>query len=68
MVSEYNELYEACYAGDDAKIQKLCLPAEGASDKDKKRLLNISVFIDDNTLGHYNQAGKEKILFRVTRS
>ena len=45
MVSDYDELYKACYAGDDAKIQKLCLPAEGAGDKDKdkKRLLNISI-------------------------
>jgi hypothetical protein len=63
MVSEYDELYEACYAGDDAKIQKLCLPAEGAGDKDKKRLLNISVFIDDKTLGHYSEAGKKKSSF-----
>ena len=45
MVSDYDKLYEACYAGDDAKIQKLCLPVEGAGDKDKdkKRLLNISI-------------------------
>jgi hypothetical protein len=63
MVSEYDELYEACYAGDDAKIQKLCLPAEGAGDKDKKRPLNISVLIDDKTLGHYSKAGERKISF-----
>ena len=65
MVSDYDELYEACYAGDDAKIQKLCLPAEGAGDKDKdkKRLLNISVFINDKTLGPYSKAGKKKRTF-----
>jgi hypothetical protein len=63
MVSEYDELYEACYAGDDAKIQKLCLPAEGAGDKDKKRPLNISVLIDDKTLGRYSKAGERKISF-----
>lgn len=60
-VSEYDQLYEACYAGDDAKIQRLCLPAEGAGDKDKKRPLNISVFIHDKTLGPYSKAGKKKI-------
>jgi len=62
MVSDYDELYEACYAGDDAKIQKLCLPAEGAGDKDKdkKRLLNISVFIHDKMFGPYSKAGKKK--------
>ena len=63
MVSEYDELYEACYAGDDAKIQKLCLPAEGAGDKDKRRPLNNSVLIHDKTLGHYSKAGKKKISF-----
>jgi hypothetical protein len=61
MVSDYDELYEACYAGDDAKIQKLCLPAEGAGnkDKDKKRLLNISIFINDKMLGPYSKPGKK---------
>ena len=47
LISRYNELYDACYAGDDAKVQKLCLPSE--SDKGKDPALNISVCVIDET-------------------
>jgi hypothetical protein len=43
----YDELYEACYVGDNEKIQSLCLPAEGA--QPDSILLNISVKMIDNT-------------------
>ncbi len=29
LVEAYDELYEVCFTGDDAKIQHLCLPIDG---------------------------------------
>lgn len=48
----YDELYEACFSGDDAKIQQFCLPPEGSKQKD---VLQISVQTneDDNRWGEY---------------
>ena len=48
--SSYDQLYEACYVGDNEKIQSLCLPAEGA--QPGSILLNISVKMIDST--NYN--------------
>ena len=52
LLSSYDQLYEACYAGDHEKIQSLCLPAEGA--QPGSILLNISVEMVDNTDNGYN--------------
>ena len=41
LLSSYDELYEACYLGDNQKIQSLCLPADSA--KSESNLLNISI-------------------------
>ena len=54
--SSYDQLYEACYAGDHEKIQSLCLPAEGA--QPGSILLNISVKMVDNTTDSFNFNGK----------
>jgi hypothetical protein len=48
----YDQLFEACYVGDDEKIQSLCLPAEDA--QPGSTLLNISVKMVDNTDDNYN--------------
>jgi hypothetical protein len=37
----YDELYEACFSGDDEKIRRLCLPPAGT--KSKAPALQISV-------------------------
>ena len=50
--SSYDQLYEACYVGDNEKIQSLCLPAEGA--QSGSTLLNISVKMVDNTDNNSN--------------
>lgn len=42
----YDELYEACFAGDDAKIKQLCLPSDGEEESDVP-LLNVNVQIGD---------------------
>ena len=47
LLSSYDQLYEACYVGDNEKIQSLCLPAEGA--QPGSILLNISVKMSDGT-------------------
>ena len=54
LLSSYDELYEACFVGDNEKIQSLCLPAEGA--KSDPILLNISVQLMPADL--YNPQGK----------
>ena len=54
LLSSYDELYEACFVGDNEKIQSLCLPAEGA--KSGSILLNISVKL--MPADHYNPQGK----------
>ena len=41
----YDELYEACFAGDKEKIKKLCLPSDGQ--QSKTSLLCISVDVRD---------------------
>ena len=52
LLSSYDQLYEACYAGDHEKIQSLCLPAEGT--QPGSILLNISVKMVDSTDNNYN--------------
>ena len=54
LLSSYDELYEACFVGDNEKIQSLCLPAEGA--KSGSILLNISVKLMPTDF--YNPQGK----------
>ena len=56
LLSSYDELYEACYVGDNEKIQTLCLPAEGAIPG--SILLNISVKMMDSSVNHCNLYGK----------
>ena len=50
--SSYDQLYEACYTGDNEKIQSLCLPAEGT--QPGSILLNISVKMADITDNNLN--------------
>ena len=52
LLSSYDQLYEACYVGDHAKIQSLCLPSEGA--QPGSILLNISVKIVESTDNNFN--------------
>ena len=56
LLSSYDELYEACYVGDNEKIQSLCLPAEGA--KSSSISLNISVKMMPGVVDYYNINGK----------
>ena len=56
LLTSYDELYEACYVGDNEKIQTLCLPAEGTIHG--SILLNISVKTMDSSVNHYNLHGK----------
>lgn len=46
---QYDELYAACATGDDAKIQRLCLPQPGH--KPSKDLLPISVYWGQSNTG-----------------
>ena len=47
----YDELYEACYAGDDAKIKELCLPSDSSR---KRTLLQISVEVQGAKFGMHS--------------
>ncbi|KAF8164738.1 hypothetical protein B0H34DRAFT_686396 [Crassisporium funariophilum] len=53
LTSSYDELYKACYAGDDRKVQLLCLPPEGA----KKPPLNIFVRMSLENDNNYDPDG-----------
>lgn len=49
--AQYDELFEACYAGDNDKIQELCLPPDGTvSDR---TLLSMSVSLVDPNNRHW---------------
>jgi hypothetical protein len=61
LLSSYDELYEACYVGDNEKIQSLCLPAEGA--QPDSILLNISVKLFDNKDGKRLPEAPEDMFF-----
>ncbi|KAF8164736.1 hypothetical protein B0H34DRAFT_647969 [Crassisporium funariophilum] len=52
LITAYDELYEACYSGDNEKIQKLCLPADGATQT--PNLLTISVRMIESSVHTYN--------------
>ncbi|KAF8905744.1 hypothetical protein CPB84DRAFT_563270 [Gymnopilus junonius] len=59
-VAAYDELYEACFAGDDDKIQRLCLPAEGQvafAASGATGPLNISVRLTPKPTNRYGRAG-----------
>lgn len=55
LVAAYDELYEACYNGDNEKIQKLCLPDCGpeADSDGGESPLNISVRYVTKPTGYY---------------
>ncbi|KAF8959387.1 hypothetical protein BDZ97DRAFT_1705185 [Flammula alnicola] len=60
LTERYDELYEACYAGDNDKIQRLCLPIEGQSAIVALGVplpLNISVRMVDRSMSLYDQNG-----------
>lgn len=63
-VAVYNELYEACFVGDNDKIQRLCLPIEGqgtSATSGAPGPLNISVKMITKATGRYDQTGKLSI-------
>lgn len=49
LASQYEELFAACWAGDNAKVQRLCLPSSGP----KKELLQISCHWGDRWAGKF---------------
>jgi hypothetical protein len=60
----YDELYEACYVGDNEKIQSLCLPTAGA--KSGSILLNISVMMTFYTNGTRLPAVPQEDMFSTS--
>ncbi len=60
LVEAYDELYEACFTGDNAKIQHLCLPIDGqdAALGDGPVPLNISVRQIDATISAWDGCGE----------
>jgi hypothetical protein len=56
----YDELFEACFAGDHDKIQRLCLPVEGQDATIAKNTppLNISVRMVDASILIYDSRGR----------
>jgi hypothetical protein len=59
LIDHYDELFEACFAGDNDKIQKLCLPVEGqdATIAQNTPPLNISVRMVDGSISNYDSRG-----------
>lgn len=59
LIEHYDELFEACFAGDNDKIQKLCLPVEGqdATIAQNTPPLNISVRMIDGSVSSYDSRG-----------
>ncbi|KAJ3511469.1 hypothetical protein NLJ89_g4078 [Agrocybe chaxingu] len=55
LIKSYDELYQACFAGDDATIKRLCLPSEGAM-KAGARPLSIYVLVPESS-GSYEKDG-----------
>ena len=69
LVTAYDELYEACYNGDNEKVQKLCLP-DGESEANDleggESPLNISVRYVIKPSGYYYPAwGNSSILLMM---
>ncbi|KAF9475283.1 ankyrin [Pholiota conissans] len=60
LTEKYDELYEACFAGDNEKIQALCLPIEGQETNFSQGVpspLKISVRLIDASISKYNGNG-----------
>jgi len=59
LTDHYDELFEACFAGDNDKIQRLCLPVEGQGATIAKNTppLNISVRMVDASHSTYDNRG-----------
>lgn len=54
-VTLYDELFEACFTGDNEKVQELCLPVEGKH----KNLYPLHIFVQVANSAHlYPQTGK----------
>lgn len=60
----YDELYDACFVGDDDKVKRLCLPSESES-SEETRLLNINVQIGDKDNIYYS-SGKRAVLVFIS--
>lgn len=61
LVEAYDQLYEACYTGDNAKVQQLCLPVEGQDltfARGGSVPLNISVRQIDNSISSWDGCGE----------
>lgn len=60
LIDHYDELFEACFAGDHDKIQRLCLPVEGQGATIAKNTppLNISVRMVDDSISNYDSRGR----------
>jgi hypothetical protein len=61
LIDRYDELFEACFAGDNDKIQGLCLPLENQNAKiglgQNSTPLNISVRMVDGSISRYDDKG-----------
>jgi hypothetical protein len=59
LTDHYDELFEACFAGDNDKIQRLCLPVEGqnATLGQNAPPLNISMRMVDGSIPRYDSRG-----------
>ena len=59
LTDHYDELFEACFAGDNDKIQRLCLPVEGQGATIAKNTppLNISVRMVNASHSTYDNKG-----------
>ncbi|EAU82414.1 ankyrin repeat protein [Coprinopsis cinerea okayama7 len=53
----YDELYEACFTGDNAKIEELCVPPKDGNVDPKKPLLNINVQFKSGDEENYQKSG-----------
>ncbi|PPQ73506.1 hypothetical protein CVT24_007652 [Panaeolus cyanescens] len=57
LVKSYDQLYEACFTGNDKKVQELCLPSSITGAKNRTRPLNISVRVCRSYDQNYQDAG-----------
>ncbi|PPR01075.1 hypothetical protein CVT24_000396 [Panaeolus cyanescens] len=55
LTARYHELFEACYAGDNKKVEELCLPPKDAASSANP--LNISVKMVDDSMSTYSSQG-----------
>ena len=65
---KYDELFQACFAGDDERIQTLCLPPEGAEGDSLPLLVTAQLAIPQKTYSYLTlvSTGMKTYLIRRT--